>query len=62
MSLPKLMDAASSAGFVSYISEKDDLVRWVPMVMEHGEYLFPSLSLQLLQQATQLPLAVRIAP
>ena len=43
MSLPKLMNAANSAGFVSFIPESDGVIRWVPMVMQSGEYLFPSL-------------------
>ena len=62
MSLPKLMDAANAAGFVTFVPEKDSVIRRVPTVMKHGEYLFPPLSLQLLQQASQLPLAVRFAP
>jgi len=62
MSLPKLMDAANSGGFVTFVPEKDSVIRRVPTVMEHGDYLFPPLSLQMLQQATQLPLAVRFAP
>lgn len=61
MSLPKLMDAANSAGFTSFLPERDGVIRWVPMVMETGDYVFPPLSLQILQQATQLSLAVRIA-
>ncbi len=62
MSLPKLMDAANAAGFVTFVPEKDSVIRRVPTVMKHGEYLFPPLSLQILQQASQLPLAVRFAP
>ena len=62
LSLPKLMDAANAAGFVTFVPEVDGVIRRVPTVMEHGEYFFPPLSLQMLQQATQLPLAVRFAP
>jgi len=61
MSLPKLMDAANSAGFVSFIPESDGVIRWVPMVMQSGEYLFPSLSLQALHEAKRLPIGVVIA-
>jgi len=62
MSLPKLMDAANSAGFVSFIPESDGVIRWVPMVMQSGEYLFPSLSLQALHEAVRLPIGVVVAP
>ena len=62
MSLPGLMDAANSAGFVSFIPESDGVIRWVPTVMQSGEYLFPSLSLQTLHEAKRLPIGVVIAP
>jgi adenylate cyclase len=62
LSLPKLMDAANAAGFVTFVPEIDGVIRRVPTVMEYGEYFFPPLSLQMLQQATQLPLAIRFAP
>lgn len=62
LSLPEFVDAANSAGYVSFVPQVDGVVRWVPMVMQLGEYLFPPLSLQILKEATQLNLAVRIAP
>ncbi len=62
MSLPSLMDAANSAGFVSFIPESDGVVRWVPTVMQSGDYLFPPLSLQVLHEAKRLPTGVVIAP
>jgi adenylate cyclase len=62
LSLPKFVDAANSGGYVSYVPEVDGVVRWVPMVMQLGDYLFPPFSLQMLREATMLPLAVRIAP
>lgn len=62
LSLPEFVDAANSVGYVSYVPEVDGVVRWVPMVMQLGDYLFPPFSLQLLREATMLPLAVRIAP
>jgi len=62
LSLPELMDAANSAGYVSFVPEVDGIVRWVPMVMQMGEYLLPPMSLQMLKEATGLNLAVRIAP
>jgi adenylate cyclase len=62
LSLPGFVNAANSAGYVSFVPEVDGVVRWVPMVMQLEEFLFPPLSLQMLREATQLPLAVRIAP
>ncbi|MBT6583293.1 MAG: CHASE2 domain-containing protein [Gammaproteobacteria bacterium] len=62
LSLPEFVNAANSAGYVSFVPEVDGVVRWVPMAMQLGEFLFPPLSLQMLKEATQLPLAVRIAP
>ena len=62
LSLPEFVNAANSAGYVSFVPEVDGIVRWVPMVMQLKEFLFPPLSLQMLKEATQLPLAVRIAP
>ena len=62
MSLPELMNAANSAGFVSFVPEMDGVIRWVPMVMNYKDYFFPPLSLQLLHEATHLPLGVTVAP
>ncbi|MFQ5451399.1 MAG: CHASE2 domain-containing protein [Nitrospinaceae bacterium] len=62
MSLPELMNAANSSGFVSFIPEMDGVVRWVPLVMGYENFLFPPLSLQTLHEATHLPLGVRVAP
>ncbi len=62
MSIPKLMDGANSAGFVTYSPEIDGVVRKVPAVVNNGDYHFPPFSLQVLQQATRLPLSIAIAP
>ena len=62
LSLPSLMDAANSAGFVSFVPERDGVIRWVPMVQAHEEAVFPPLSLQLLHEATRLTSAVRLFP
>ena len=61
MSLQELMIAANSAGFVSFIPAIDGVVRWVPLVMKHGEFLFPPLSLQILHETLKVPLGLRIA-
>ncbi|MCH8156871.1 MAG: CHASE2 domain-containing protein, partial [Nitrospinae bacterium] len=62
MSLPEFMNAANSAGYVSFIPELDGILRWVPMVMQSGENFFPPLSLQMLHEATHLPTGVIMAP
>lgn len=62
MNLPELTKASKASGFVSFIPEVDGVIRWVPMVMEFKQTLFPPLNLQALHQATQLPLGARIAP
>ena len=60
LSIPELMNAANAAGYVSFVPEMDGVVRWVPTLMQHGEYMFPPLSLQLLREAVKSPLAVNI--
>jgi len=62
MSITPLLDAANSMAYVSFIPEVDGVVRWVPLVMEYQQVLFPPLNLQTLHEATRLPLAVRVAP
>jgi adenylate cyclase len=62
MSLPKLMTAANSAGFVSFVPQMDGVVRWVPTIMQYKEYIFPPLSLQMAREATRLPLAAKLYP
>ena len=62
LSLPSLMDAANSAGYVSFVPESDGVIRFMPMVQAHKEALFPPLSLQMLREATKLSAMVRIFP
>lgn len=62
VSLPELTGAANSSGYVSFVPEVDGIVRWVPMVMQYQQGLYPPLSMQILQQATQMPIGVVIAP
>ena len=62
LSLSEFMDASNSSGFVTFVPEVDGVVRWVPMVLQFKEFLFPPLSLQVYREATQLPLAVVVAP
>ena len=49
LSIPELMNAANAAGYVSFVPEMDGVIRWVPTLMQHGEYMFPPLSLQLVR-------------
>ncbi len=62
LSLPEMMDGANSAGFVSFVPELDGVIRWVPMVMQTGDALFPPLSLQMLHEATRQSTGLRVAP
>ncbi|NIQ03228.1 MAG: CHASE2 domain-containing protein [Nitrospinaceae bacterium] len=62
LSLSALMNAANSAGYTSYVAERDGVIRRVPMVQAHHEALFPPLSLQVLREATRLNSAVRVFP
>ena len=60
LSIPELMNAANAAGYVSFVPEMDGVIRWVPTLMQHGEYMFPPLSLQLVREAVKSTLAVNI--
>ena len=62
LSLPSLMDAANSAGYVSFVPERDGVIRFMPMVRRHQQAVFPPFSLQLLREATRLNAVVRIFP
>jgi adenylate cyclase len=62
LSLPSLVDAANSAGYVSFVPERDGVIRFMPMVRIHGKAVFPPFSLQLLREATKLSSVVRIFP
>ena len=60
LSIPELMNAANAAGYVSFVPEMDGVLRWVPTLMQHGEYMFPPFSLQLVREFFKSPLAVDI--
>ncbi len=62
LSLPSLMNAANSAGYISFVPEHDGVIRRMPMVQIHKEAVFPSFSLQLLREATKLSSVVRLFP
>ena len=60
LSIPELMNASNAAGYVSFVPEMDGVIRWVPTLMQHGEYMFPPFSLQLVREAIKAPLSVNI--
>jgi adenylate cyclase len=60
LSIPELGQMSNSQGYASFNPEVDGVVRWVPMVMEAENHFFPPMTLQILQQGTQIPLALRI--
>jgi adenylate cyclase len=62
LSLPTLMDAANSAGYVSFVPERDGVIRFMPMVRVHKDAVFPPFNLQLLSEATKLSSVVRVFP
>ncbi len=62
LSLPALMDAANSAGYFSFIPDRDGILRRIPMVQVYKEALFPPFSLQMLKEATRLNISVRVLP
>lgn len=59
LSLPVLMNAANSAGYVSFIPSKDGVVRRVPLVQYFKDYAFPPMSLQVLKEAVRANLWVK---
>jgi adenylate cyclase len=62
LSLPQLMNAANSLGYVSSLPDRDGVNRWMPMVQAYNKALFPPLSLQLLKEATHLNSSVQVFP
>jgi adenylate cyclase len=61
--LGSLAEAAASSGYFSVASDPDGVVRWLPLVVEGGEDLFPPLSVLAVWQFLGKPtLAVRTNP
>jgi adenylate cyclase len=48
--LPLLTKAATASGYFSVATDKDGVVRWMPLVIQGGDELFPSLSVLCVQQ------------
>lgn len=47
--LPALTDAATGTGFMNWIPDRDQVVRRIPLLLQHGEQVVPSLSLEALR-------------
>jgi len=61
LSLPELMNAANSNGYVSFVPEQDGVVRRLPMIQAYKEYIFPPFSLQVLKEGTRMQTTVRLS-
>ncbi len=61
LSLPELVNAANSNGYVSFVPEQDGVVRRLPMIQAYKEYVFPPFSLQVLKEGTGMPTTVRLS-
>lgn len=55
VSLPVLLEAAASSGFFDVRQDRDGVVRWMPMVIQAGDALFPPLSVATVWQALGRP-------
>jgi len=51
VSLPELQDKASGAGSLNWLPEYDQIIRRVPMVVQVGDKLYPSLAADMLRLA-----------
>ena len=55
LNLPVLLAAAASSGYFDVRQDRDGVVRWMPMVIQAGDALFPPLSVALVWQALGRP-------
>lgn len=61
--LPIFTDKAASSGFFSVTSDRDGVVRWMPLVIQGGEDFFPPLALLSVWHYLDKPqLAIRAGP
>jgi adenylate cyclase len=44
--LPELVEAADASGYFTLRQDDDGIVRWLPLVIQNGEEIFPPLALQ----------------
>ncbi len=49
--LPELSDAAAAVGFINWLPDRDQVVRRVPLLLQHDGQIVPSLSLEALRIA-----------
>jgi adenylate cyclase len=55
VNLPVLLEAAASSGYFDVQQDPDGVVRWMPMVIQAGDALFPPLSVATVWQALGRP-------
>ena len=61
--LAMLTDAAAASGYFSLQSDRDGTVRWMPLIIQGGEDLFPPLAVAVAWQALDTPqLTVQVGP
>jgi adenylate cyclase len=53
--LPVLLEAAASSGYFDVRQDRDGVVRWMPMVIQAGDALFPPLSVATVWEALGRP-------
>lgn len=61
--LPSLTESATSQGYFSVTADQDGVIRWIPLIMECGEDLFPHLVVSCAWLYLDRPqLLVKVAP
>lgn len=53
--IQRFQNAASGAGFVFVKPDRDGVIRWANMMLQHGNNIYPSLSLSVIQQYLGMP-------
>jgi len=49
LNIPLLQDSAQSTGFFNTIPDDDGIIRRVPLLMKFGDFIYPSLSLEMIR-------------
>jgi adenylate cyclase len=55
VNLPALLEAATSSGYFDVKEDPDGVVRWMPLVIQSGDALFPPLAVSMVWQALGRP-------
>jgi adenylate cyclase len=55
VNIPPLLESAAASGFFDVRQDEDGVVRWMPMLIQGGDALFPPLSIELVWQALGKP-------